>query len=257
MDMPRTYYGIGQQAILNAGIAAIILVFTLLLGLFFSLYIQISRPLKELARTVELFYGSEIEGRKGEEDLPVEREDEIGIVARAIRDMHRKVLFYAHHDQLTELPTLRLARERADLAVALAKREGKYCAMLFLDLDGFKKINDSYGHDAGDATLIEIANRLRSALRTSDTACRIGGDEFLIVLSEVQDQSAVEHLCARLISHIQQPIEFEGNQFSVGASIGAALHPNHGSDFEALRTAADTLMYEVKKNGKNNFRVAG
>jgi len=172
---------------------------------------------------------------------------------QTISTQRDEIEYLANHDQLTILPTIRLSRDRAEMVMKNAKRADKKSAILFLDLDGFKAINDGHGHDAGDHVLIDVASRLTSVLRDSDTACRVGGDEFLIVLGVVESRDDIADVCERLINAIGKPVEFEGSELSIGVSIGAALFPEHGQTFDTLRSKADSAMYGVKKAGRNNY----
>ncbi|MET0002000.1 MAG: ABC transporter substrate binding protein [Candidatus Thiodiazotropha sp.] len=162
----------------------------------------------------------------------------------------------ATHDALTGLASLRLAEDRIEMAIAKARRENCKMAVLFIDLDGFKKINDEYGHDAGDALLKEVAVRMSAIVREVDTVARIGGDEFLIILSCIATLADTDRVSAQLIQAVGQPCFFEGNKLNVGVSVGVAIYPDHGDTRDALVRSADRAMYEVKRGGKNNFRVA-
>ncbi|MEW8032451.1 MAG: ABC transporter substrate binding protein [Candidatus Thiodiazotropha endolucinida] len=162
----------------------------------------------------------------------------------------------ATHDALTGLASLRLAEDRIEMAIAKARRENCKMAVLFIDLDGFKKINDEYGHDAGDALLKEVAVRMSAIVREVDTVARIGGDEFLIILSCIATLADTDRVSAQLIQAVGQPCFFEGNELNVGVSVGVAFYPDHGDTRDALVRSADRAMYEVKRGGKNNFCVA-
>lgn len=170
---------------------------------------------------------------------------------------HKKEIEHlANHDALTGLPTLRMANQQMETAVALAGRGGYKTGLLFLDLDGFKKINDTHGHEAGDDVLKAIAERLVQTIRSSDTACRVGGDEFLVLLARVGERKEVEDICKRMIEIVSEPVIYEEKELVVGVSIGAALYPDHATNAKELRNAADELMYEVKRSGKNNYKFA-
>jgi len=162
----------------------------------------------------------------------------------------------ATHDQLTGLPSLTLADDRLQIALHAARRSGKKVALLFIDLDGFKEVNDSLGHDAGDHVLKEVAIRLLSAVRVEDTAARVGGDEFIAILGTLADGQVAAEIAERAIAAISAPINYKGNPISVGASIGIGLFPDHADDAEKLRRAADVAMYSVKVSGKNRFAFA-
>jgi diguanylate cyclase (GGDEF)-like protein/PAS domain S-box-containing protein len=154
----------------------------------------------------------------------------------------------ALHDALTGLPNRALLHDRLTSAVAVAQRQGAPLCLLLLDLDGFKGVNDTWGHHAGDLVLIEIAARLSGTLRESDTAARLGGDEFVLLLPATPLVGAIETARA-LVDFIVAPIVVDGKPLTVGASIGIAVFPNHGRDAEVLLAAADSAMYDAKHSG--------
>jgi diguanylate cyclase (GGDEF)-like protein len=162
----------------------------------------------------------------------------------------------ATHDQLTGLPSLGLAADRLEIALHIARRSGKKVALLFIDLDGFKEVNDSLGHDAGDHVLKEVAARLLKAVRAEDTAARVGGEEFIAILGALPDGQVAARIAERAIGSISVPIDYTGNPISVGASIGIGLFPDHADDAQTLRRVADAAMYSVKRSGKNRFAFA-
>jgi diguanylate cyclase (GGDEF)-like protein/PAS domain S-box-containing protein len=154
----------------------------------------------------------------------------------------------ALHDALTGLPNRSLLGDRLTSALAVAQRQDAPLSLLMLDLDGFKAVNDTCGHHAGDLVLIEVAARLSGTLRESDTAARLGGDEFVLLLPATPLVGAIETARA-LVDFIVAPIIVEGKPLTVGASIGIAVFPNHGRDAEVLLAAADSAMYEAKHSG--------
>lgn len=158
----------------------------------------------------------------------------------------QRLQLLALHDFLTGLPNRVLIMDRLGLALARSRRDGTKVALLFLDLDGFKAVNDNLGHDAGDELLIVIADRLKNALRPSDTAGRLGGDEFVVVFDGVSDQYAVEDLVTRVQEVISRPCTIRGMPIEVRVSVGMAL-ADDTSDPESLLRQADTAMYEDKK----------
>ena len=166
------------------------------------------------------------------------------------------ILHMATHDPLTNLPTLRLARDRLEMAQAIAKRQKRPMAALFIDIDGFKAINDTWGHDAGDRVLKEIAYRLVSCVRESDTAARIGGDEFLVVLSNLASQDDAALVAKKMLDAFSRPIGIAEGDVAVGLSVGIAVYPKDGSGSDELIKAADGAMYRVKRAGKNNYAFA-
>ena len=161
--------------------------------------------------------------------------------------------FLANHDALTGLPSLRLCKDRLDRSLAEARRNRQTSAVMFLDLDGFKEINDSYGHEFGDLVLKVTADRIKAEIRETDTVARIGGDEFVIILSSLPQMDIVDRIASNLIGQIGQLIHIEENQVAVNASIGIALYPEDGTTSEELIRNADKAMYMVKRAGKNNF----
>jgi diguanylate cyclase (GGDEF)-like protein/PAS domain S-box-containing protein len=154
----------------------------------------------------------------------------------------------AMHDQLTGLPNRALLNDRLTSAIAVAQRQDTPLSVLMLDLDGFKSVNDTWGHHAGDMVLVEVATRLSGTLRESDTAARLGGDEFVLMLPATPLLGAIETARA-LVDFIVAPIAVDGRPLTVGASIGIAVFPNHGRDAQVLLAAADSAMYEAKRSG--------
>ena len=160
----------------------------------------------------------------------------------------------AQHDALTNLPNRLLACDRMAQAIGQARRYQRRAALLFLDLDNFKTINDSLGHDAGDQLLREVAGRLQGAVREMDTVSRQGGDEFLIVLTDVADLDAISAATKHVLNSMIQPFSLKGMQIVTSVSIGVALYPEDGDDFAALLKHADLAMYQAKAAGRNAFR---
>ena len=159
----------------------------------------------------------------------------------------------ANHDALTGLPSLRLCKDRLNHSLAEARRNRQMSAVMFLDLDGFKAINDQHGHEFGDLVLKATADRIRDGIRETDTVARIGGDEFVVILSSLPDITIVERIASGLIQQIAQSIFIETIEVSISASIGIAFYPENGSTAEELIREADKAMYQIKHQGKNNF----
>ena len=174
---------------------------------------------------------------------------------QTIESQKEQIEHLANHDALTGLPSLRVADDRLEAALDLATQQNHKSALLFLDLDGFKAINDTHGHEAGDEVLKQIAERISSVTRSEDIACRVGGDEFLVIVEKVKSLSDLESLCQRLILVISMPLTYKNIELAVGVSIGAASYPCSASSSRDLRLKADELMYQVKKSGKNNYRI--
>ncbi len=163
----------------------------------------------------------------------------------------------AHFDQLTGLPNRTLLMDRLNQAISVSNRALRAISLLFIDLDGFKPVNDTYGHAIGDRLLKEVAERLAGCLREGDTAARLGGDEFVIVLleSDLERAMTVAH---RILGTLRVPYEFGKKTISsISASIGIAEYPEHAEDIDSLLTSADNAMYLAKKSGKNQFAVFG
>jgi len=164
-----------------------------------------------------------------------------------------RILHMATHDELTGLPALKLARDRLVMSISQARRDNTITAFMFVDLDGFKHVNDKYGHDAGDEILRVTAKRFLSVLRETDTVARIGGDEFLVILTELHSRDNAALVAEKLLHVVSEPVYFDDFEASVGASIGISLFPDDGNDMETLIKIADAAMYKVKSEGKNGY----
>ena len=170
---------------------------------------------------------------------------------RQVSDNRVEIARLANYDNLTGLPVMRLAEERINLMLSKAQRTKETIALLFIDLDGFKEVNDTWGHAVGDLLLVEVAKRLSSSLRKADTVARFAGDEFLIALGNVPDAATAENMASNLISTISEPVELNGNQIQVGASIGISFYPDDATDLKNLLILADLAMYDAKQSGKH------
>lgn len=164
-----------------------------------------------------------------------------------------KIRHMAMHDILTGLPNRFLMRDRLETVLERVHRYGEMAAVLFIDLDGFKNVNDTYGHKAGDDVLKETARRILTSIRTADTACRIGGDEFLVILSKIENREKAGAVSRRIIEMVSRPYSACGDRQILGASIGISIIPDDGVNIDELVSKADTAMYEVKHGGKNGF----
>ncbi len=223
--------------------------------------INAMRGEKELAQSAALQAKQElVDGlRRNEVDLAA-RVDER---TRALADANARLMAHeqqlkdmAHHDALTGLANRILLDDRIDHGLAQARRGGRLLAVLVADLDGFKTINDRFGHATGDHVLIELAGRLRLAVREVDTVARIGGDEFVVVLTELHNPSDAAEVAGKLLGEMARPIAANGRSHVVTASIGIAVFPAHGSDATALLRHADAAMYLAKQGGRNCYRMA-
>lgn len=164
-----------------------------------------------------------------------------------------RIHYMAHHDFLTGLPNRFLLADRLTQLIATSKRAGSKFAVLFIDLDRFKTVNDSLGHRVGDRLLCVIGERLRSLLRASDTVARQGGDEFIVLLSQIADPAEAARVCGKLLPALSEPCLIDGLELSVTPSIGIAVGPDDGEDSDTLLKHADLAMYQVKQQGRNDF----
>ncbi|MDP2144596.1 MAG: diguanylate cyclase [Gallionella sp.] len=213
------------------------------------------RPLNQIVSEVRRF---STDGSIGV--LPTARSDEIGELALSIelmeaqihkqiedmQEQQNKLDHMASHDSLTGLPNRRLFLERLDQALARAKRHEKQLALLFIDLDGFKVINDTHGHNAGDIVLQAVAQRLRGLLRETDTAARIGGDEFVVLIEDSCDNASIDSIVRKVQAGMSLPIQYQDIELVVGGSIGVARYPEDGTTASTLIAASDQAMYRCK-----------
>ena len=160
----------------------------------------------------------------------------------------------ALHDALTGLPNRTLLQDRLGHAIEIARRESSTLAVMFIDLDRFKNVNDSLGHDAGDSLLVTVTSRLKDCMRRSDTIARLGGDEFVVILSDFAAASEVAEVAEKIVAQVMEPMTLKGHEVHVGASIGIALYPQDGEDVTSLMKGADTAMYRAKNAGRSTFR---
>jgi len=186
-----------------------------------------------------------------------ERTEDLAQANELLRRREQALEELAHHDALTGLANRNLLDDRLAQVLARARRRQSMVAVLLIDLDGFKEVNDRHGHDHGDAILRAVAGRLRDAVRDGDTVARLGGDEFLVLLDDLQEPSACDAVAAKLLDLIAEPVPYCDATLRVTASIGAAVFPADGDDGAGLLRKADRAMYEAKHAGRNAFRRAG
>ena len=173
----------------------------------------------------------------------------------ALREAYARLNELVTTDPLTGLPNRLLADDRLHLSVNLAHRDARPIAVLFVDLDRFKRVNDTFGHPVGDDLLQQVASRLRDAIRESDTVARIGGDEFLVVLHAIANPTDAEKVAQSVLDAMTSPFELNGHEVYLGASVGIAVFPEHGDTPELLVSHADLAMYRAKADGGNRFRL--
>lgn len=216
---------------------------------------------------VELALGSVLVRRDGSdmaiEDSATPIRNRLGEIAGAVIVFHdasrsgaamKKLNHLAQHDFLTGLPNRMLLMERLTQAIGMANRRSKQLALLFLDLDYFKQINDSFGHRVGDHLLQEVAAEIEACVRSTDTVSRHGGDEFVILLTEIDGGQDAIYVAEKLLAQFALPRIIDGHKLHVNMSIGISVYPENGTDAETLMHNADTAMYSTKGNGRNSYR---
>jgi len=223
----------------------------------------VARPINAMSTSLQHFAnGGQVVG------LPIERRDEFGMLARSfdqmqhqinlqfaeLQDSRQEFEHLARHDMLTGLPNRRLFQDRLDHALARARRSGRKLALLFIDLDRFKEINDQVGHDAGDAVLQAVAARLAASTRESDTVARLGGDEFVVLLDDPSSQDQIATIAQKLLAALKPEIPFESYCLHAVASIGISQYPQDGQTATEILANADRAMYQAKAAGRNCYR---
>jgi diguanylate cyclase (GGDEF)-like protein/PAS domain S-box-containing protein len=166
-----------------------------------------------------------------------------------------KIRYLAFHDVLTGLPNRTLFADRLNMAIGHAKREKNMIAVMMLDVDKFKEINDVYGHDFGDLILKEVAERLKNSVRRTDTIARMGGDEFIGIFTEIKKLEDIETIGKKIMEAFSNPVKVQGYPFLLTVSAGFSVYPIHGQDLDSLLKKADFAMYEVKQGGRNGFKI--
>ena len=225
----------------------------------------VTRPINSISRAVQRFALEQ-----HTELQETHRSDEIGELARRFIQMqkqisaqitklahsHHEMELLARHDPMTGLPNRRLFQERLDEALARAHRSRQRFAILFIDVDKFKHINDRFGHEAGDQVLKVIAQRLLELTRKVDTVARLGGDEFVVLLDSTESQESIAAFADKLIDNVNQPIPYDGMLLDVGFSVGISQYPDHGSTANELLSNADAAMYQAKSAGSSGYHFS-
>ncbi|MGB1580250.1 MAG: bifunctional diguanylate cyclase/phosphodiesterase, partial [Nevskiales bacterium] len=180
------------------------------------------------------------------------------VIAYDITDRRKTQAFIehmAHHDALTDLPNRTLLYDRLGQAIERAKRSNNHVALIMLDLDNFKRINDSLGHQVGDELLLAMAQRLKTLLRSGDTVARMGGDEFVLILSDIDTQKTVDEIAKKIIKSVSEPVRVQQHELSITPSLGISFYPGDGDDPHHLLKNADTAMYQAKDNGRGGHCI--
>ena len=203
--------------------------------------------------------GEAIWGLVSMSDIPIKDEDLLlfaFVDITPLKEAEEEIRALANHDALTGLPSLRLLEDRIAAAIHRARRENKEMAVLFVDLDSFKAVNDTLGHDAGDFVLKEVAERLKSCIRDTDTVARLGGDEFVIVVERMTNRELVRNIGERVVRRLGQSFYTPAGEANIGASVGVAIFPVNGETPEVLLKTADKAMYDVKNTTKGAVTFA-
>ena len=256
---------VASTRILGRTTAQIVLAFSavaIVLAAFASRLL--TRPLKQMTREVKRFSSEHVVGQ-----LPTQRRDEIGELARGFDEMQLRIKSYmaeidasrnhlahvARHDTLTGLPNRAVFLDRLEHAILSARRTGRGLAVLFIDLDRFKDVNDKYGHAAGDKTLVRVAQLLKSAVREVDTVARLGGDEFVILLESMDQEHDARRVAQTLIDRFAEQMRVNNQSFDLGLSIGISIYPRDAADATELLQCADEAMYLSKHSAGNRYSV--
>ena len=176
-------------------------------------------------------------------------------IEQELRESRSRLYRLAHHDSLTGLPNRLLFKDRFEQAMFKARRKGTRVAVLFLDLDRFKNINDTLGHDVGDELLIEVARRFQAQCRQSDTVARIGGDEFIFILDDIGNYDNSELVAGKIMDAIAQPVQVNDHELHISTSIGIAVYPDDSENLEDVIKCADTALYQAKGDGRNSYKL--
>ena len=175
---------------------------------------------------------------------------------QVIRNSQEQLRHSAQHDPLTDLPNRTLLHDRMEMELARAERSESILGLLMVDLDDFKQINDQLGHGVGDEVLREVATRLVRAVRKTDTVARIGGDEFILLLTNLNHPGEIEMIAAKIVSAISMPFLTGGREIPLSGSVGACTYPDGGTDAERLLQCVDAAMYRAKAQGRSRYFVA-
>jgi len=253
-EVMEPVYTLSNFLLISGSLIAIVIC---LLG--YLLATDISRPIVAMTKIMSKLSNDELEV-----NISVnERKDEIGHMANAMvvfkqnaidrANLHRELRYIVEHDPLTDLYTRKFALEQVPTLMKQALKDGTRLVLMFIDVDDFKLINDTYGHSVGDRVLTGVANNLKSCIRSNDIVARIGGDEFLILLPEISDLDDSKHVAQKIVSSVQIPLPITGDDTKLTLSIGMSVFPDDGNDVLELMRQADKAMYSVKDGGKNSF----
>lgn len=254
-----------ESSVLGMNIIRITLLFSLLaIGISLALARYLARPLNSMAKAVHRFAaGQPMTG------LPVDRNDEIGYLANSFQSMASRLSArvdelksnqqflgnLAYHDHLTGLPNRLLFLDRLQQTIIKAQRNRTRFAVIFIDLDKFKQINDTHGHAVGDTVLKIAALRMKECIRNADTLARLAGDEFTILLEDINSSSDAARIAQKIIDYFEQPLIVDGHELTMTCSLGIGIYPQDGANVDALLISADAAMYRAKEQGRNNYKL--
>lgn len=237
-DNPQTY---DQWIYFGLTMATLILVTVFVVARFARFQLSTLESVQKISRALA-------DANRMLEQKVQQRTDELTSANRNLR-------FLATHDNLTGLPNRALLFDRLEQIIRSSRRAKQRFALFFIDLDDFKRINDTYGHLVGDQVLKDVSGFLRDAVRDSDTVARLAGDEFTIILENVQAIGNVETIARKTLAAASRPIEISGETIIMTVSIGVSFFPDHGDDAETLFKKADAAMYRIKEDGKNDYLI--
>ncbi|WP_238544079.1 GGDEF domain-containing protein [Acidovorax sp. KKS102] len=253
----------GEVLDLGRSILKILLVLSVVgVALAAGVSLLVTQPLQAMVKAAQAFSRGEAHGA-----LPVHRGDEVGELARSFQDMEQQIsrqlaelnlsrdamAHLAHHDALTGLPNRRMFEQRLAQVLELSRRSGRSCALLFVDLDEFKAINDTRGHAVGDLVLQAVARTIVGAVRQVDTVARLAGDEFTVLCENVDSEEAALQIVTKLQHAFEPPLDIDGEPLAVRASIGLSLFPRDAQDARTLMASADAAMYRIKQGHKRKL----
>ena len=253
-----------NEIIIQNIVASIILAIILAIFLFSIIHIFILKPLSKITKIIA---DTDHEGMP-KEYIPQDSSKEISLLAtvmnkminsikksrQKLREQEEVLIHQAHHDYLTGLPNRILFQDRLEQGLIKADREHSKLALLFIDLDHFKEINDSHGHETGDMLLNIVTQRLKDTIRTKDSLARLGGDEFTVIIEDLTDVQDTSNLAQKILKSLANPITINSHTLYISSSIGISLYPNDGDSVQNLLKYADVAMYKAKDEGRNNFQ---
>ncbi|WP_215399229.1 GGDEF domain-containing protein [Rheinheimera oceanensis] len=236
---------------LQRGIKLTIILTCALLMLHWLLFVPISRMLYQDWRTMAFIIGTALVVMQYTALIAAV----LSLFQQRLLESESKALELAYKDPLTGLSNKRYVDTLFGKALQLATRPHQFLALYYIDLDKFKPVNDQAGHKVGDLVLKEVAQRMQTCLRSTDICARIGGDEFVVIATQLEQQSQAAGIAEKILQSLQQPYVVEGKTYQLGASIGISLYPEHGAAFSDLLEKADTAMYQMKNAGRGGYRI--